>query len=100
MLGGDDLREITNETIKFPCDVKDNLKKFVNTSKIDIDFVGRKISFKKTNLTIEDPCRIIFSNKIDYLEVLLYSNDKSFYISNFNETLSLNRLISIVNKYL
>jgi len=80
---------------------KEKILKIVHTSKIKIDFIsGRKIIISNTNVALEDPNRIIFSNNEKYLEVLMYQDCNEFYVKDFYEPLSLNRLIKIVNKYL
>ena len=93
--------KISYENLEFPCELKEKILKLVNTSKIDVHFVcGRKIVLSNTNLGLEDPNRVIISNKAKYLEVLVYEQDDSFYIQDFAESLSLTRLVKIVNKYL
>jgi hypothetical protein len=93
--------ELTEENLEFPCELKEKIIKMINTSRIKVEFVnGRKLIINKTNIAIENPSKIIFSNNTYYLEALLYLGFNDFYVKNFDEPLSLNRLASFVNKHL
>jgi len=93
--------KITKKNLVFPCELKEKFLKMINTSRISIEFFeGKKLVIKQTNVGIEEPNRIIFSNKINYIEAFVYENSSVFYIKNLPEALSLNKLIQIVNNHL
>ena len=93
--------KITFNTIEFPCEIKNKIIKLVNTSKITIDFInGRTITINKTNLALEQPCRVVFSNNDNYFEVLIYEGSDYFYVENSTTTLSLTSLVKLINNSL
>lgn len=88
----------TIETLKFPCEIKKKLKIKVSMGNLDIKFIdGHLIKFDKTNLSVQEPHRIIASNKINTLVALLYDNEDKIYLPNENAIISLTKYIKILN---
>lgn len=55
--------KITIEPLEFPLSVKEKLMKIPKISKLHIEFVNEKnIHFDKTNLSINEPHKVIISN--------------------------------------
>ncbi|MFR5856315.1 MAG: hypothetical protein ACLUFU_00715 [Bacilli bacterium] len=76
--------KITIEQLEFPISVKDKITKIPNISKLDIKFInGKYIRFNKTNISINDPHKIIISNNSYCLILLSYDNDNDLYFLGF-----------------
>jgi len=88
----------TIETIEFPCEIKKKLKIKVSMGNLDIKFIdGHLIKFEKTNLIVQEPYKIIVSNKKNTLIALLYDNEDKIYLPNENAIISLTKYIKILN---
>lgn len=88
----------TIETIEFPCEIKNKLKIKVSMGNLDIKFTdGHLINFDKTNLSVQEPHKIIVSNKKKTLVALLYNNEEKIYLPNQNVIISLTKYIKILN---
>ncbi len=73
--------KITIEPLEFPLCVKEKLMKIPKISKLHIDFVnGNNIHFDKTNLSINEPHKVIISNESSCIILLFYPNDNNFYL--------------------
>lgn len=89
----------TIETLEFPCEIKKKLKIKVSMGNLEVDFIdGHLIKFDKTNLSVQEPHKIIVNNNVNVLIAYLYGNNDKIYIPNFNTIISINRFISILNK--
>ena len=54
----------TIETLEFPCEIKKKLKMKVSMGNLEVEFIdGHLIRFDKTNLSVQEPYKIIVSNK-------------------------------------
>ena len=90
--------KMTIEELEFPSELKTKILKLINTSRISVEFVcGKKIKFSKTNLGIEEPNKVLFSNDKKYLEMIVYENDENFYTKDLSNKLSFTSLVKIVN---
>ena len=81
--------KITIEQLEFPISVKDKITKIPNISKLDIKFInGKYIHFNNTNISINDPHKIIISNNSYCLILLYYENDNNLEIDSkyFNKS--------------
>ena len=91
--------KLTIEKLEFPSVIKEKILKYVHTSTLTIDFInGKNIIFKKTNLAIQEPHKIIISNKSFSLVVFVYENDENFYVNDLFNSVSLTKLIKIINQ--
>lgn len=88
----------TIETIEFPCEIKRKLKIKASMGNLDIKFInGHLINFDKTNLSVQEPHKIIVSNKNNTLGALFYNNEDKIYLPNENAIISLQKYIKILN---
>ncbi len=89
----------TVEKLSFPCEIKDKIKMKVGTSNLSIDFIsGHLVKINKTNLSVEEPHKIIAKNKEGILIALLYnSNQDKIYLPNYNTVISFTKFVSILN---
>ena len=54
----------TIENLEFPCEIKKKLKMKVSMGNLEVEFIdGHLIKFDKTNLSVQEPYKIIVSNK-------------------------------------
>ncbi len=58
---------------------------------------GHLIKFDKTNLSVQEPHKIIASNKINTLVALFYDNEDKIYLPSANAIISLTKYIKILN---
>ena len=87
----------TIETIEFPCEIKKKLRIKVSMGNLDIKFIdGHLINFDKTNLSVQEPHKIIVSNKKNTLVALLYDNEDKIYLPHENVIISLTNYIKIL----
>ena len=92
------MMKMTIEELEFPSVIKVKLLKLINTSRINVEFVsGKRFAFNKTNLGIEKPNIVIFSNGIKYLEMIVYEDDDKFYTTDLSNSTSLTNLVKIIN---
>ncbi len=88
----------TIETIEFPCEIKKKLKMKVSMGNLEVEFInGHLIKFDKTNLSVQEPHKIIVNNKKHTLVALLYDDEDKIYLPNENTIISITRYISILN---
>lgn len=88
----------TIETIEFPCEIKKKLKIKASMGNLDVEFIdGHLIKFDKTNLSVQEPHKIIVSNKKNILIALLYDNEDKIYLPTENAIISITKYISILN---
>ncbi len=88
----------TIETIEFPCEIKKKLKMKVSMSNLEINYIdGHLIKFDKTNLSVQEPHKIIVSNKNHTLIALLYNGEDKIYLPTENVIISITKYISILN---
>ncbi len=91
--------KITIEQLEFPISVKDKITKIPNIFKFDIKFVnGKYIHFNNTNISINDPHKIIISNNSYCLILLSYENDNNFYLKDSLKQITLNEIKNIISK--
>lgn len=91
--------KITIEQLEFPISVKDKITKIPNISKLNIMFInGKYIHFNNTNISINDPHKIIISNNSYCLILLSYENDNNFYLKDSLKLITLNELKNIISK--
>ena len=54
----------TIENLEFPCEIKKKLKMKINMGNSEVEFIDvHLIKFDKTNLSVQEPYKIIVSNK-------------------------------------
>lgn len=88
----------TIETLEFPCEIKKKLKMKVSMGNLDINYIdGHLIKLDKTNLSVQEPHKIIVSNKKNTLVALLYENEDKIYLPNEGVIISITKYISILN---
>ena len=85
-------------TLEFPCEIKKKLKMKVSVGNLEIEFIdGHLIKFNKTNLSVQEPYKIIVSNKNHTLIALLYDDEDKIYLPTENAIISITKYISILN---
>lgn len=88
----------TIETLEFPCEIKKKLKMKVSMGNLEVEFIdGHLIKFDKTNLSVQEPYKIIVNNKNHTLVALLYNDGDKIYIPSDNAIISITKYISILN---
>ena len=88
----------TIETLEFPCEIKKKLKMKVSMGNLEVEFIdGHLIKFDKTNLSVQEPYKIIVNNKHHTLIALLYNDEDKIYIPSDNAIISIIKYISILN---
>ncbi len=88
----------TIETLEFPCEIKKKLKMKVSMGNLEVEFIdGHLIKFDKTNLSVQEPYKIIVNNKHHTLIALLYNDEDKIYLPNENAIISITKYISILN---
>ena len=88
----------TIETLEFPCEIKKKLKMKVSMGNLEVEFIdGHLIKFDKTNLSVQEPYKIIVNNKHHTLIALLYNDEDKIYLPNDNAIISITKYISILN---
>ena len=88
----------TIENLEFPCEIKKKLKMKVSMGNLELEFInGHLIKFDKTNLSVQEPHKIIASNKKNTLVALIYNDEDKIYLPNENAIISLTKYISILN---
>ena len=84
--------------LPFPCEIKNKIKVKVSTGNLEINFLsGHLIKIDNTNISIEEPYRIIVKKDNMVLLAMLYSNEDKIYLPNNNIILTLTKYISILN---
>ncbi len=84
--------------LPFPCEIKNKIKMKVSTGNLEINFLsGHLIKIDNTNISIEEPHRIIVKKDNMVLLAMLYSNEDKIYLPNNNIILTLTKYISILN---
>lgn len=93
--------KITIEPLEFPLCVKEKLMKIPKISKLHIEFVnGKNIHFDKTNLSINEPHKVIISNEISCIILLSYPNDNNLYLKDSLEIITLESIKFLILKML
>ena len=88
----------TIETLEFPCEIKKKLKMKVSMGNLEVEFIdGHLIKFDKTNLSVQEPYKIIVNNRHHTLVALLYNDEDKIYIPSDNAIISITKYISILN---
>ena len=88
----------TIESLDFPSEIKNKLKMKVSMANLKIEFLsGHIIKFDKTNLSVQEPHRIIVSNSSQVLIALVYDNIDKIYLLNHNAIISFTKYINILN---
>lgn len=65
---------------------------------LEVEFIdGHLIKFDKTNLSVQEPYKIIVNNKNHTLVALLYNDGDKIYIPSDNAIISITKYISILN---
>ena len=85
--------------LPFPCEIKDKIKMKVSTGNLEINFLsGHLIKIDNTNISIEEPHRIIVKKDNMVLLAMLYNNEDKIYLPNNNNIIiTLTKYISIIN---
>lgn len=93
--------KITIEPLEFPLCVKEKLMKIPKISKLHIEFVnGKNIHFDKTNLSINEPHKVIISNDSSCIILLSYPNDNNLYLKDSLEIITLESIKFLILKML
>lgn len=93
--------KITIEPLEFPLCVKEKLMKIPKISKLHIEFVsGKNIHFDKTNLSINEPHKVIISNESFCIILLSYPNDNNLYLKDSLEVITLESIKFLIFKML
>ena len=73
--------KITIKQLEFSLCVKEKIMKIPKISKLHLEFInGNNIHFDKTNLSINEPHKIIVSNDLSCLILLFYPNENNLYL--------------------
>lgn len=84
--------------LPFPCEIKNKIKMKVSTGNLEINFLsGHLIKIDNTNISIEEPHRIIVKKDNMVLLAMLYNNEDKIYLPNNNIIITLTKYISILN---
>lgn len=84
--------------LPFPCEIKNKIKMKVSTGNLEINFLpGHLIKIDNTNISIEEPHRIIVKKDNMILLAMLYNNEDKIYLPNNNIIITLTKYISILN---
>lgn len=84
--------------LPFPCEIKNKIKMKVSTGNLEINFLsGHLIKINNTNISIEEPHRIIVKKDNMVLLAMLYNNEDKIYLPNNNIIITLTKYISILN---
>ncbi len=84
--------------LPFPCEIKDKIKMKVSTGNLEINFLpGHLIKINNTNISIEEPHRIIVKKYNMVLLAMFYENEDKIYLPNNNIIITLTKYISILN---
>ena len=84
--------------LPFPCEIKNKIKMKVSTGNLEINFLsGHLIKIDNTNISIEEPHRIIVKKDNMILFAMLYNNEDKIYLPNNNIFITLTKYISILN---
>ena len=88
----------TIETLTFPCEIKNKLKIKTSLANLKVEFInGHIIKFDKTNLSVQEPHKIIIKGKSNTLIALIYNDTDKIYLPYNNAILSFNKFISLIN---
>lgn len=70
----------------------------VSMGNLEVEFIdGHLIKFDKTNLSVQEPYKIIVNNRHHTLVALLYNDEDKIYIPSDNAIISITKYISILN---
>lgn len=84
--------------LPFPCEIKNKIKMKVSKGNMKIIFLpGHLIKINNTNISIEEPYRIIVKKDNMVLLAMLYENEDKIYLPNNNIIITLTKYISILN---
>ena len=84
--------------LPFPCEIKNKIKMKVSTGNLEINFLsGHLIKIDNTNISIEEPHRIIVKKDNMILLAMLYNNEDKIYLPNNNIIITKTKYISILN---
>ncbi len=84
--------------LPFPCEIKNKIKIKVSTGNLEINFLpGHLIKIDNTNISIEEPHRIIVKKDNMILLAMFYNNEDKIYLPNNNIFITLTKYISILN---
>ena len=84
--------------LPFPCEIKNKIKIKVSTGNLEINFLpGHLIKIDNTNISIEEPHRIIVKKDNMILLAMFYNNEDKIYLPNNNIIITLTKYISILN---
>ena len=84
--------------LPFPCEIKNKIKMKVSTGNLEINFFpGHLIKIDNTNISIEEPHRIIVKKDNMILLAMFYNNEDKIYLPNNNIIITLTKYISILN---
>ncbi len=93
--------KITIEPLEFPLCVKEKLMKMSKISKLHIEFAnGKNINFDRTNLSINEPYKIIISNESTCVIILSYQDDNNFYLKDSLKIITLESIKLLILKML
>ena len=82
--------KITIEQLEFPLCMKEKITKIPKISKLHLEFInGKNIHFDKTNLSIHEQHKIIISNNLSCLILLIFKNDNDIYIKDSLDTITI-----------
>jgi len=88
--------KLTIEQLDFPLCIKNKIKMIKDISKWNVEFIsGKNIKFKKTNLAVHEPHKIIISNNKTSFVLLNYEGDNNLYSINSNH-ISVSKLSNII----
>ena len=83
--------------LPFSCEIKNKIKMKVSTGNLEINFLsGHLIKIDNTNISIEEPHRIIVKKDNMILFAMLYNNEDKIYLPNNNIIITLTKYISIL----
>ena len=88
----------TIDSLDFPSEIQNKLKMKASTTNLNIEFISCHIvKFDKTNLSVQEPHKIIITNSNNVLIALLYNDNEKIYLPNHNVIISFTKFINILN---
>lgn len=93
--------KISIENLEFPSDIKTKVLKFVNSTKLSIEFIGGKnVEFCKTNMGVKELHKMIISNNLSSIIILYNDDTNNYYLNDLSIPITFERINYIVKQHL
>ena len=88
---------VSIEILEFPLCVKNKILRIKDITKLNIEYIaGKNIIFNNSNLGLKEPHKIIISNNLSCLVLLIFKNDNNIYIKDSLDTITIKKLETLV----